>query len=224
MRRSSGANILAGSPCDLARLTIEVVREAGPACDRQLRIDLGYEGAEAGAPGVVLDGNPTLLKELVRNLLDNAAINYTPSSTRATARVSLLRGCVAVTFGRIVVVQVEDNGPGIPRERRRELVFEPFYRVLGNEADGSGLGLPIVREIARQHFATVRLEDAHPGQNPPGTLVSLRFDGNESRKAHARQGLLQLAPPERVLAGISSIWCRTCCCRRCGSRSPKRAG
>ncbi len=88
-----------------------------------------------------------------------------------TARV------LADPFGRIIVLQVEDNGPGIA-ETERELVFEPFYRVLGNEADGSGLGLPIVREIARQHHATVQLEDAHPGQHPPGTRFSLRFDGN----------------------------------------------
>lgn len=170
----SGANI-GRQACDLARLTIEVVREAVPrAIDK--RIDLGYEGAEAGAPGVVLEGNPTLLKELVRNLVDNA-LNYTPSTPERpgviTARI------LADPFGRIVVLQVEDNGPGIA-ESERELVFEPFYRVLGNEADGSGLGLPIVREIARQHFATVQLEDAHPGQKPPGTLVSLRFDGNAS--------------------------------------------
>ena len=42
-------------------------------------IDLGYDGAEPGSPGVQLSGNPTLLKELVRNLVDNA-INYTPST------------------------------------------------------------------------------------------------------------------------------------------------
>jgi two-component system sensor histidine kinase TctE len=81
-------------------------------------------------------------------------------------------------FGRIIVLQVEDNGPGIP-EGERELVFEPFYRVLGNEADGSGLGLPIVLEIARKHRATVHLEDAHPGQRPPGARFSLRFDAND---------------------------------------------
>ena len=96
-----------------------------------------------------------------------------------TARV------LADPFGRIVVLQVEDNGPGIP-ESERELVFQPFYRVLGNEADGSGLGLPIVREIARQHFATVRLEDAHPGSIRRGTLVSLRFDGNEGERHAVR--------------------------------------
>jgi two-component system sensor histidine kinase TctE len=55
--------------------------------------------------------------------------------------------------------------------------------VLGNEADGSGLGLPIVLEIARQHYATVVLEDARPGQQPPGARFSLRFDANEQGQA-----------------------------------------
>ncbi|MDN8612114.1 sensor histidine kinase [Variovorax ginsengisoli] len=175
----SGANI-GRQPCDLARLTIEVVREAVPrAIDK--RIDLGYEGAEAGSPGVVFEGNPTLLKELVRNLVDNA-LNYTPSTPDrpgvVTARV------LADPFGQVLVLQVEDNGPGIAAHER-ELVFQPFYRVLGNEADGSGLGLPIVLEIARQHGATVRLEDAHPGQRPPGTLVSLRIDTRDGgRRPH----------------------------------------
>ncbi|MDQ0573336.1 two-component system sensor histidine kinase TctE [Variovorax paradoxus] len=159
-------------PCDLARLTIEVVREAVPRAIEK-RIDLGYDGAEAGAPGVVLEGNATLLKELVRNLVDNA-INYTPSSPERpgviTARV------LADPFGQVVLLQVEDNGPGIA-ESDRELVFEPFYRVLGNEADGSGLGLPIVREIANQHHAQVKLEDAHPGRQPPGARFTVRFEG-----------------------------------------------
>jgi two-component system sensor histidine kinase TctE len=159
-------------PCDLARLTIEVVREAVPRAIEK-RIDLGYDGAEAGAPGVVLEGN--LLKELVRNLVDNA-INYTPSTPERpgviTARV------LADPFGHVVLLQVEDNGPGIA-ESDRELVFEPFYRVLGNEADGSGLGLPIVREIANQHHAQVKLEDAHPGRQPPGARFTVRFEGEE---------------------------------------------
>ena len=57
----------------------------------------------------------------------------------------------------------------------RELVFQPFYRALGSEADGSGLGLPIVLEIARKHDAEVTLEDARPGQQPPGARFSVRF-------------------------------------------------
>ena len=60
-------------------------------------------------------------------------------------------------------------------ETERELIFQPFYRALGTGADGTGLGLPIVLEIAHQHNATVSLEDAHPGQMPPGARFSVRF-------------------------------------------------
>ncbi|MDR6213859.1 sensor histidine kinase N-terminal domain-containing protein [Paracidovorax wautersii] len=169
-RAEGGGNGLARQPVDLARLLIEVVRDCVPrALDKH--IDLGYDGVQPGAAGVWVDGNPTLLGELVRNLLDNA-INYTPSSKSQpgviTARV------LADTFGQVAVLQVEDSGPGVP-PHERELVFQPFYRVLGSDADGSGLGLPIVLEIARQHGATVRLDDAHPGQTPPGACFSVRF-------------------------------------------------
>jgi two-component system sensor histidine kinase TctE len=57
----------------------------------------------------------------------------------------------------------------------RELVFQPFYRALGTNVDGSGLGLPIVKEIAQQHGATVSIDVAHPGQTPPGACFTLRF-------------------------------------------------
>ena len=161
---------LARQPCDLAKLVIEVVRDSVPrAMDKH--IDLGYDGADPGSPGVIVQGHLTLLKEMVRNLVDNA-INYTPSSAPkpgvVTARV------LPDPFGQVLLLQVEDSGPGVP-ESERELVFQPFYRALGSEADGSGLGLPIVREIAQQHGADILLEDAHPGQVPPGARFSVRF-------------------------------------------------
>jgi two-component system, OmpR family, sensor histidine kinase TctE len=170
-RAESSGTVIARLPCDLARLTMDVVQDSVPrAMDR--RIDLGYEGAEPGAPGVVLLGNPTLIQELVRNLIDNA-LNYTPSTPDhpgvITARV------LADPFGHVAVLQVEDTGPGIPAGER-ELVFQPFYRALGSDADGSGLGLPIVVEIAGHHAATVALEDAHPGKVPPGARFTVRFD------------------------------------------------
>lgn len=157
-------------PCDMADLTMDVVRDLLPrAMDKH--IDLGYDGAQPGDAGVWVDGNPTLLAELVRNLVNNA-INYTPSSQGAagvvTARV------LADPFGRVLLVQVEDSGPGVP-EAERELIFQPFYRALGTNADGSGLGLPIVLEIARQHGAQLSVEDARPGQVPPGACFTLRM-------------------------------------------------
>lgn len=179
-RAENSGKSLVRLPCDLAEIAIEAVHDTVPrALDKH--IDLGYDGAQPGAPGVTLQGNPTLLKELIRNLLDNA-VNYTPSSPRqpgvVTARV------LADPFGRVLVLQVEDTGPGIP-QGERELVFQPFYRALGTNVDGSGLGLPIVLEIARQHQAVIAIEDAHPGHVPPGTRVIVRFDAAaaESRAA-----------------------------------------
>jgi len=170
---NSGVSLTRQS-CDLARLTMEVVRDSVPrALEKQ--VDLGYDGASPGAPGVLLEGNPTLLKELIRNLVDNA-INYTPSNAErpgvVTARV------LADPFGKVLLLQVEDSGPGIP-EAERELVFQPFYRALGTDADGSGLGLPIVQEIARQHNASLTLEDARPGLVPPGARFNVRFTSRE---------------------------------------------
>jgi two-component system sensor histidine kinase TctE len=120
---------------------------------------------------VTLQGNPTLLKEMVRNLLDNA-INYTPSSAAQPAIITAR--VLSDPFGQVTLLQVEDSGPGIP-SAERERVFEPFYRALGVEADGSGLGLSIVQEIARQHGATVSVDDTHPGHTPPGARFTLRF-------------------------------------------------
>jgi two-component system sensor histidine kinase TctE len=78
-------------------------------------------------------------------------------------------------FSGVQILQVEDNGPGIPANER-ELVMQPFYRALGTNVDGSGLGLAIVQEIAQQHGASVQMEDAHPDQPAQrGLLVSVRF-------------------------------------------------
>ena len=154
----------------LGEIATEVVRDFVPrAMDK--RIDLGYEGPQRGlgpAGRSLLRGNPLLVKEMVRNLVDNALL-YTPEGGTVTVRV------LHDPFGQVVVLQVEDSGPGIP-SHERELVFQPFYRALGTEVDGSGLGLAIVREIAQQHEAEVSIEDvrATPA-DARGTRFTVRF-------------------------------------------------
>jgi two-component system sensor histidine kinase TctE len=170
-RAESSATVREHRICNLAKITMDVVRDCVPrAVEKQ--IDIGYEGADPDTDGVVLMGNATLLQEMVRNLVDNA-INYTPSrpgdKTMITVRVLI------DPFSKDLVLQVEDTGPGIAAAER-ERVFQPFYRVLGNEADGSGLGLPIVLEIAKQHSASVCVEDSCPGQLPPGARFTVRFN------------------------------------------------
>ena len=166
--------------CDLVKLAQEVVLDCLPqALDHG--IDMGYEGLEPDSPNAQLLGNPTLLKELIRNLIENA-IHYTPSNAERQGMVTVRT--VSDPLGQWVSLQVEDNGPGIsPQER--EAIFEPFYRALGNEVDGTGLGLPIVREIAHKHGATVRVDDAHAGHTPAGARFSVRFPCSGLRTANA---------------------------------------
>jgi len=133
----------------------------------QRRIDLGFESDDAPAP---IAGQPMLLQEMLNNLIDNA-LRYTPAEGAVTVRLSVDAGAA--------VLEVEDTGPGIPPSER-ELVFERFYRVLGTGADGSGLGLPIVREIVEQHGAGITIGapgsgDAGAGDRRTGTLVTIRF-------------------------------------------------
>ncbi|HXD07024.1 MAG TPA: sensor histidine kinase N-terminal domain-containing protein, partial [Burkholderiaceae bacterium] len=121
---------------NLSRLATETVRDYVPRA-LEHRLDLGYEGPDAEHCTRVL-GHPVLLRELIRNLVDNA-VHYTPAGGTVTVRV------IDDPFGQVVVLQVEDNGPGVPAAER-EMVFQPFYRALGTNVDGSGLGLAIVAE------------------------------------------------------------------------------
>ena len=155
-------------PCNMAAIVLDALHDG---IDRALarHIDIGYDGLQPEDREVWVNGNATLLGELVRNLLDNA-VNYTPSTAAAPGIINVR--LLADPFGHVIVLQVENSGPGIAEEER-ERVFQPFYRVLGSEVDGSGLGLPIVQEIARQHGATVRLEDAYPKQAQRGVVFSV---------------------------------------------------
>jgi two-component system sensor histidine kinase TctE len=176
---------------NLARLATETVRDFVPRA-LEKRIDLGYEGpgdvAVARHPqGPQVLGHALLLRELIRNLVDNA-LQYTPAGGTVTVRV------IDDPFGQVVVLQVEDSGPGIaPAER--ELVFQPFYRSLGTEVDGSGLGLAIVREIATQHSAEVTVTDAST-HTPPGTLITVRLpaSGVDSAEPGTASEAIKVSP------------------------------
>jgi two-component system sensor histidine kinase TctE len=168
-RAEDRARAMSFEPVDLAALTQEAVHDLYPKAQDK-RIDLGYEGADPGG-AARMPGQPVLLGELVRNLVDNA-LQYTPVGGTVTARV------LPDPFGQVLVLQVEDSGPGIP-EAERALVFQPFYRALGTGVDGTGLGLAIVQEICRSHGAEVTIDVAHPRPTQPGqglgALFTVRF-------------------------------------------------
>lgn len=144
-------------PVDLVSLAREVTgAEVPTALSKQ--IDLGFESIGSSQ----VQGNPALLRELLSNLIDNA-VRYTQQGGQITVSVS--------EDDTHVTLAVEDNGPGIPEEQR-ERVFERFYRVLGTDQEGCGLGLSIVQEVARRHAAQVLLETPPSGQ---GTLFRVIF-------------------------------------------------
>jgi signal transduction histidine kinase len=96
---------------------------------------------------VVLEGDPMALRRLFSNLLDNAV----KFGSRARARV--------FRDAANAVVEIDDDGPGIPAADR-EKVFEPFYRrepSRSRQTGGIGLGLAVVRSIARGHGGDVNL-------------------------------------------------------------------
>ncbi|MBI1213643.1 MAG: HAMP domain-containing protein, partial [Alphaproteobacteria bacterium] len=99
-----------------------------------------YDNCNVGGESAVVTGDARLLRRMIRNLIENARRHGAPPIDIHVART-----------GREATLSVADHGPGIP-DADRERVFEPFYRVPGRSAaTGSGLGLALVRQIARRH-------------------------------------------------------------------------
>ena len=135
-------------------------------------VDLGFELESAR-----VDGHGFLLREMLANLLDNA-INYAGPGARITIRTGPSPDALACAM-----LEVEDNGPGIP-PHERERAFERFQR--GNAGGtGSGLGLSIVRDIAGHHGAKAELLD---GPGGIGLRVRVTFTPADSSMRIQRGG------------------------------------
>lgn len=99
-------------------------------------------------------GNSTAINILLRNLIDNA-IRYSPKGGAVQIIIEL--------DNKFIVLKIIDSGPGIPKELRKQ-VFERFYRIIGTESSGSGLGLSIVHQIVQIHKAKIRLVTPKSGK------------------------------------------------------------
>jgi two-component system OmpR family sensor kinase len=130
------------SPVSVQQVYRRILEDLMPLAEAR-HIDIGVECDEDAQVLV----NEAELMAVVRNLVDNA-IRYTPDGGRVDLSVAI--------DDQHVLLQVRDSGPGIP-PAEQERVFDPFYRVLGNDEVGSGLGLSIVKAIADRMAATIRL-------------------------------------------------------------------
>jgi signal transduction histidine kinase len=136
---------------DLGALVAAEAKRTGAACD---------------APPVELDGDPALVRHLVRNLLENALRHAGGHDVRASVHRA----------GAEVVLAVEDGGPGVPAEDH-ERVFVPFCRrAPAGEAGtpGHGLGLALVRQVARYHGGDARYRPRPAGGSRFEVTLPLR--------------------------------------------------
>ena len=134
-----------------AQLARELIADSMPLAEAR-SLDLGLEAEEE----LELIADPELLRVVLRNALENA-LRYTPPGGEVTLR--------AFADGEDVVIEVLDNGPGIPAAQR-ERVFEAFHRLDASGAQGSGLGLAIARDAAARLGAALSLRE-----RPGGGLV-----------------------------------------------------
>ena len=150
---------------DLSRLADAVYRET-------CLLETGRTISGDIAPGLFCWGDPGLIKQAVRVLVDNA-VKYTPEGGAVTIRLA--------PAGEQLVLSVTDTGPGIaPEELPR--IFERFYRSdqsRARETGGTGLGLPIAAWIAARHGGSIRVTSAEG----VGTRFSLLLPAPEPEQA-----------------------------------------
>ena len=151
-------------PVDLGVLIEALLAAWEPrAAERGVRIAFGRPHTGTA----VIMGEESRLARLLDNVVDNA-ISFTPAGG--------LVEIVAANTGPNVVVSVEDDGPGVPREGR-DAIFRRFHSVRPDEDFGrhSGLGLAIAQAIVAGHGGRIEVEDRHDGR--PGARFVVRFPG-----------------------------------------------
>jgi len=138
------------SPFDLSE-AVEATGEDAAILAPHLRIERRVE------PGVIVQADGDLLRQVLQNLLMNAVTYNTPDG---------MIGLHLREFGEHTQLTITNTGPAIPAADRDRL-FERFYRAdqaRGHASGGTGLGLSLAREIARAHGGDLYLEQTPPGQ------------------------------------------------------------
>jgi signal transduction histidine kinase len=147
---------VAREPVDLSELVASVVELYAPVSEER-----GIQLDSSVAPGAQVQGSRQLLAQALANLLDNA-IKFTPDGGHI--RVVLKGSCNEPE------VIVEDNGPGIPADKREIVLGRRVRLDEARKFPGSGLGLSLVAAVTKLHGARLVLDDA-----APGLRVSLKF-------------------------------------------------
>jgi signal transduction histidine kinase len=131
----------------LAAEELDLLALAAEECAR-------YDGVQLEGEVVSVRGDARLLRRLLRNLLENARRHGAPPT-----HVKIARGTDTA------IITVWDNGPGVSAAEF-ENIFRPFYRpTVAGKSSGTGLGLALVRQIARRHGGDARCEVMEGGRS-----------------------------------------------------------
>ncbi len=160
------ASRLDAAPETTAHETVDLLALAAEEASRQ-------ESSSVEGETLSVKGDVRLLRRMLRNLIENARRHGAPPIEVSVSREG----------GSTVVLRVRDHGPGVP-QAERERIFEPFYRVAGSVSRapseegyvGTGLGLSLVRRIARHHGGDAVWEAAQG----LGTCIAIRLPGQPS--------------------------------------------
>ncbi|MGD9616230.1 MAG: ATP-binding protein [Alphaproteobacteria bacterium] len=145
----AGADGRRGERLDLAEIVGAAVELYEPLAEER-GLALQFDSMQ----GTLIEGDRHLLSQAVANLIDNA-LKYGGGGGEIAVRIGRRGGCA--------LIEVADRGPGIP-EADRESVFDRFVRLEPSRSTpGNGLGLSLVRAVARRHGGTAALVDNHPG-------------------------------------------------------------
>ena len=141
-----------------------IIAEQVPAAlKKNIKLSLGNHLHDEG----MIFGHEVALQTLVSNLIDNA-IRYSYENTASKITLDEVH--------KEYILTVIDQGPGIP-EDLRDRVFERFYRIIGNQQSGTGLGLNIVSQIVKLHNAKIKLDSPQSGN---GLCVKVFFPKPDS--------------------------------------------
>jgi two-component system OmpR family sensor kinase len=141
---------------DVSAMARELIAEYLPMAEAR-GIDLGLDEIAS----LSISASPEVLRQILRNALENA-LKYLPDDGQVSLRL--------LSDGEYAVIEVVDNGPGIPLSER-ERVFDSFYRIPGSTGQGNGLGLSIAREAAIRLGGSVSL---HGRQGDSGLVFRYR--------------------------------------------------
>lgn len=138
---------------DVAALIESVVRELPPDLNAEVRVKTRVS-SEAGS----IEFNPNALRLIVLNLIENALI-YSQAKTPVNIEVERTVEQRGMRNGELITLRVTDQGVGIPEEYLKK-IFSPFVRLREDIAEGSGLGLTLVRSLVELHGGEVTVRSS----------------------------------------------------------------